>query len=143
MQSFGIARFSWTFSLTQQAGMPIDRSLESSLRATANGAFVGATGQICGDVREGCELGNALAYSRLFPADYIEMVKVSEMSGTVPEMLERLSPQFEDQARRSLSMLVSALGWLVWAIVAAFIIFVVISILMWYVGMLQGALDQI
>lgn len=137
MRSFGIARFSWAFSLTQQAGMPIDNSLEASLRATGNGAFVGATGQICGDVREGCQLGEALSSSRLFPADYIEMVHVGETSGTVPEMLERLSPQFEDQARRSLSMLVSALGWLVWAIVAGFIIFVVFSIMSWYIGMLK------
>src|SRR5262249_51641063 len=32
MRSFAIARFSWAFALTQQTGMPIDRSLELSFR---------------------------------------------------------------------------------------------------------------
>ena len=39
MRSFAIARFSWAFHLTQDSGMPIDDSLEASLKATSNGAF--------------------------------------------------------------------------------------------------------
>ena len=51
------------------------------------------------------------------------MVNVGETTGTVPETLNRLSPQFEDQARRSLRALASAAGWAVWCLVAAFIVF--------------------
>ena len=53
--------------------------------------------------------------SRLFPDEYLSLVQVAETSGTVPETLERLSPQFADQARRSLSALAVTLAWLVWA----------------------------
>ncbi|MGE5192640.1 MAG: type II secretion system F family protein [Deltaproteobacteria bacterium] len=139
MRSFAIARFSWAFALTQQTGMPISRSLELSFRATGNGAFVGASPLVCGLVMNGEELGTALDQSRLFPDEYLSIVNVAETSGTVPEALARLSPQFEEQARRSLGALAVTLGWLVWLVVAVFIIFIIFSFVMWYVGIINSA----
>jgi type IV pilus assembly protein PilC len=139
MRSFAIARFSWSFALTQQTGMPISRSLELSFRATSNGAFVGASPLVCGLVMNGEELGTALDQSRLFPDEFLSMVNVAETSGTVPEALARLSPQFEDQARRSLAALAMALAFVIWAIVAMFIIYIIFSIVMRYIGILNSA----
>jgi type IV pilus assembly protein PilC len=139
MRSFAIARFSWAFALTQQTGMPIARSLELSFRATSNGAFVGASPNVCGLVMNGEELSMALDESGLFPDEYLSLVQVAEASGTVPETLERLSPQFEDQARRSLAALAVTLAWLVWVVVALFIIFIIFSFVMTYVRMLERA----
>jgi type II secretory pathway component PulF len=143
MRSFAIARFSWAFYLTQQSGMSIDKSLQSSLRATNNGAFIGAGDAICRRVNEGDDLATALRASRLFPIDFLSMVEVAEHSGTVPEALHRLSPQFEDNARRALAALTVFLGWLVWGIVAAFIIFFIFRIALWYVGMINDAVRAI
>lgn len=139
MRSFAIARFSWAFSLTQKTGMPISRSLELSFRATGNGAFVGASPGVCNSVLNGCELSEALDEARLFPEEYLSLVQVAETSGTVPETLERLSPQFEEQARRSLTALAIMLGWLVWTVVGVFIIFIIFSVVMKYVGMINSA----
>ncbi|GAB4145123.1 MAG: type II secretion system F family protein [Planctomycetaceae bacterium] len=139
LQSFAIARFSWSFYLTQQTGMPIAQSLETSLRATNNGAFQAASPQICQMVNSGTTLTKALSASRLFPADFLAMVEVAEESGTVPEALDRLSPQFADQARRSLARLTSALGWVIWSCVAIFIIFLIFRIAFFYVGMINNA----
>ena len=143
MRSFAIARFSWAFALTQQAGMPIDRSLEASLKATSNGAYVATIPQVWSMVSRGDTLSAALEETGRFPKDFLEMVHVAETSGTVPEMLERLGPQFEDQARRSLQALVGVLSWTVWLVVAMFIIFVIFSIVFWYIGMLNSALQNV
>ena len=140
MQSFGIARFSWSFYLTQEAGMPIEKSLAASFQATANGAFINATSSVNNQVMSGSTLTEALGSTDLFPADFMEMVHVGETSGTVPEMLNRMSPQFEDQARRSLNALAATLGWLVWLVVAVFIIYIVFTIALWYVGMINDAI---
>ena len=140
MQSFAIARFSWAFHLTQQAGMPIDDSLDASLRATSNGAFIGATPRVVGDIMQGSSLTEALEATRLFPIEFNQIVLVAETSGTVPEALDRLSPQFEDDARRSLQALAAMFGWLVWALVASFIIFVIFSIAFWYIGMINDVM---
>ena len=91
---------------------------------------------ICDSVQEGSPLAEALAVPQIFPEDYIEMIDVAETSGTVPEALLRLSPQFEDQARRSLRALTAAISWLVWLCVAAFIVFFIFRIMLWYVNML-------
>jgi type IV pilus assembly protein PilC len=139
MRSFAIARFSWAFALTQQTGMPISRSLDLSFKATGNGAFVGASPRVCQAVLEGDELSTALESARLFPEEYLSLVQVAETSGTVPETLERLSPQFEEQARRSLAALAVTLGWVVWVVVAMFIIFIIFMVISRYVRILEGA----
>lgn len=142
MEAFAIARFSWAFYLTQEAGMAIDHSLEASLKATANGAFIAATPQIVQDVQNGESLTDALDHCELFPDEFVQMVHVGENTGTVPETLNRLSPQFEDQARRSLRNLATAAGWGVWMLVAAFIIFLIFRIVFWYTGMINEAIEN-
>jgi type IV pilus assembly protein PilC len=139
LESFAVARFSWAFHLTQDAGMPIDESIRQSLRATSNGAFISAADRMVDDIENGDSLTEAIAQSELFSEDFVQMVQVGETTGTVPETLHRLSPQFEEQARRSLRTLSTAAGWTVWGAVAALIIFLIFRIALWYVGMINDA----
>ncbi len=143
MRSFAIARFSWAFHLTQQAGMPIDESLDASFRSTSNGAFIAATPDVISQINEGETLSDALASTKLFTREFEETVIVAEEAGTVPEALDRLSPQFEDDARRSMKALAGALGWFIWASVAAFIIFIIFRVFLWYVSLLNNVINEI
>jgi len=142
LRSFAIARFSWSFALTQQAGMSIEPSLSASFKATSNGAFLKAAPHVWAAVREGETLHDALAETGLFPVDYLHIIDVSETSGTVPETLERLSPDLESQAQRALEMLASALAWLIWCMVAVFIVFLIFRIAMFYIGQLNDAINM-
>jgi len=137
MRSFAIARFSWSYYLTQQTGMPVNRSLQGSLKATGNGAFVSQTPFITSAVMEGSSLTESLKQSRLFPVEFLEMVSVAEESGTVPEALHRLSPHFEEDARRALKILTSAISVVVWLFVAGFIIFFVFKVVLTWIGMIN------
>ena len=128
LRNFALARFSWAFSLTQNAGLPIKPSLESSMRATSNGAFIGHTDDLVQPVMNGQPLSDAMQSTGLFPPDYLEMVAVGENTGTVPETLERIGPDLEDNARRSLRSMASALGYGIWFLVASFIAFIVIRV---------------
>ncbi|MCH9656990.1 MAG: type II secretion system F family protein [Planctomycetes bacterium] len=143
MRSFAMARFSWAFALTQQAGMNILDSLDASLKATGNGAFIAEIPRVNSVINDGEHLTNALADTGLFTEEYIHMVDVGETSGTVPETLQRLSPRFQEDAQRSLATLAAVMGWLIWALVAAFIIFVVFRIAFWYLGIINDALQQV
>jgi type IV pilus assembly protein PilC len=143
LRSFAIARFSWSFALTQQAGMSIEPSLRQSFKSTSNGAFITAAPEVWAQIREGETLHDALASTRLFPADFLSIIDVAETSGTVPEALDRLSPELEAQARRSLEALASALAWLIWCLVAAFIVFLIFRIFMFYIGAINDALKQV
>lgn len=137
MRSFAIARFSWSYYLTQQTGMPVNRSLQGSLKATGNGAFVSQTPFITSAVMEGSSLTESLKQSRLFPVEFLEMVSVAEESGTVPEALHRLSPHFEEDARRALKILTSAISVVVWLFVAGFIIFFVFKVMLTWIAMIN------
>lgn len=138
LTNFALARFSWAFHLTQNAGLSIDESVKASMRATSNGAYMAASQSIIDDIYDGQELSDALEETDLFPPEFIEMVSVGETSGTVPEALHRLGPQLEGQARRSLKRLATAAGWLVWASVAGFIIYVIFRFAFWYVSLLNS-----
>jgi len=142
LRSFAIARFSWALGLTQQTGMSLMKSLEFSLRASGNGAFQQAAGPMIQQIQEGDELTLALAQSGLFPDEYLQMLEVAEASGTIPETLQRLSPQFEADARRALSALSAAFAMLIWGLVAGVIILVIFRIALWYIGMINGALND-
>ena len=128
LTKFALARFSWAYHLTQNSGLSIDDSIRSSLKATSNGAYVAASQPILDDIYDGEQLSDALEHTQLFPAEFVEMVSVGETSGTVPEALHHLSPQLEADARRSLKAMTSALGWAIWVMVAAFIIYLIIRI---------------
>ena len=142
LRSFALARFSWAFALTQQAGMSINPSLESSLKATGNGAFAGMTPMVTAMVSAGEDLSFALSETKLFPREYLELVRVGEASGTVPETLERLSPQLEEQARRALSALTATLAWVIWGMVATMIIYFIFRIALMYIGLLNSAIND-
>jgi len=139
LRSFAVARFAWAYALTQQAGMDIQPSLESSLKATSNGAFIEATPKIVAHVMAGEDLTEALQATKLFPRDVIEMIRVGEESGTVPETLQHLGPQFEERARRALSTLTMVFAWLIWLFVAGLITFFVFRIALSYIGLIDAA----
>lgn len=142
LRAFALSRFSWALALTQQTGMGLDKCLDVSLRATSNGAFIGEIPRVVAMVRAGEELADSLRATGLFPETYLQAVEVADHSGTIPESLERLSPELEADARRSLSALTVAAGTLVWLLVAAFIIFLIFSLASFYIGMLNKAADE-
>lgn len=138
MRAFAIARFSWAFSLTQGGGMPIEESLETSLRSTANGVFASASPGMIDSIMEGDSLYEAMQKTDLFPVGYLEFVHVSEESGTVPESMERMSHQFEEDATRSLDALAQFFAWTIWGMVAIFIIVLIFRIASWYLGLVTS-----
>ena len=143
LRSFAIARFSWAFALTQQAGMSIGPSLTASLKATGNGAFAASIPQTVALVQQGEDLTTALYSTGLYPQDFLELVRVGETTGTVPEALQRLSPQLEEQARRSLSAMTMVLAWLIWALVAGLIVFIIFRVFLNYIAMLNDLSREI
>lgn len=139
MRNLALARFSWAFSLTQNAGLDIRESLAASLRATGNGAFIGATDRLNELVMSGEPLSSAMEATGLFPDDYLELVMVGENTGTVPEALARVGPQLDDAARRSLRALATFTSYLVWASVAVMIVYIIMRVALTYIGMINEA----
>lgn len=139
MRAFGIARFSWCFALTQKAGMSMKPSIESSLRATSNGAFIAATPHVWDDLAQGETLTDALDATTLFPTEYIHLVETAEQTGTVPEALDRMSHRFDEDAHRAMTWMTNIIARIIWGLVACFIGFIVISFFKRYIDVINGA----
>lgn len=142
MRSFAISRFSWCFALTQQAGMSIKPSLECSLKATGNGAFIMAQPLIWEELSAGESITDALTASKLFTTEFLQFVATAEETGTVPEQLDRMSHLFEEDAHRAMKRMTSIMSGTVWFIVAGIVIFFIFRIAMIYVGMLNDAVKM-
>lgn len=138
MRTLALARFSWSMELMTGAGVNIFQAITWSLQATANGAFEGRAEAINQRLKDGISLSKSLEMSGLFPYDYIEMVNVSEESGSMPEMFGRLARNYFEKADTAIRALTSAISALIWICVAAVIIYYIFQMAGQYLQALNG-----
>ncbi len=129
-QALALARFSLVLHLMYEAGFPIEEALVRSFHATGNGAFAARGPAVAEAVLAGATLTEALEGTRLFPNEYLEIISVAEESGRVSERLEWLAGNYAETAEAAMGALVTGLTCLIWACVAAFIIYNIFKLFM-------------
>jgi general secretion pathway protein F len=79
-----------------QAGMPLDRSLQSLSSLTENDALKAIVSNVLTQVQEGKSLSDALGFhDSVFPPIYVNMVRAGEAGGVIETVLERLAEYLE------------------------------------------------
>lgn len=91
-------------------------------------------------LRRGATLAEALDRTGRFPLRVLEVLAVGEATGNVPETLDRLAGQLDDEARAGFEASAQAAGWLVSAAVAVVIAVIIMRIFSVYLGTIQSAL---
>jgi general secretion pathway protein F len=82
------------------AGIPLFESLNALIEQVENEQLQRALTQVREQVREGISFAKALeAHPTVFPPLYINMVRAGEASGTLTQVLERLTQFMESQAK--------------------------------------------
>ncbi|MFA5516809.1 MAG: type II secretion system inner membrane protein GspF [Desulfuromonadales bacterium] len=82
------------------AGLPLDEALATIGSQLENEALARAFNGVREEVVQGESLYNALSrHPRIFPVLYVNMVQVGENSGTLDQVLQRLTDFLEGQAR--------------------------------------------
>ncbi len=141
LEAIALSRFCVALRLTTETGMSIGKALRLSLRATGNPAFEEAVPVATSTVKAGDDVALALANTGLFSSDFIRIVEVAEESGTLSEVMKRQGEHYDEEASRRLTSLTAAAGYLVWLIVAGFIIFAIFRLFSFYIGILNTKLD--
>ena len=85
----------------------------------------------------------ALRLTNVFPAGFVDTVEVGEQSGRLSESMEHLSANYRDQARAALATISVLASMAIWALVGLFIIVLILRLMMFYVGMINGLIDGI
>jgi len=92
--------FTKQFRSMLRAGVPILRALQVLEAQTENKLLKTAMVHIVEDIRAGLTLYEAMVkHPALFPPLYTSMVRAGEISGTLPEVLERLTYILEHEAK--------------------------------------------
>lgn len=140
LRSLALARFSLVMQLTTEAGMFVREAVETALESTGNAAFAARGRRLSTAVSGGSTLTEALESSRLFPSDYIEIVRIAEESGALPERFGWLAGHHAEEAESRLRLATAVLARLVWLAVAAFIITFIFRFFSLYMGRFGGGM---
>lgn len=91
-----ISFFSRQLSAMLVAGIPLTRCLFTLQEQTSNPVLSNIIGEVAKSVESGVSFSDALrAYPETFSSMYTDMIKAGEISGSIEEMLRRLSDQLE------------------------------------------------
>lgn len=125
-----VSRFSKTLGTLLTGGVPLLAALDISRAVLGNAVLERAVGQVRDDVREGRSLRDALRATRQFPSVMCQMVGVGEESGSLDELLLKVSDAFEGQVEAAVATLTSLLEPLMILAMGLAVGFVVLAILL-------------
>jgi len=102
-----ISKFTRTLSTLIKAGVPILSALEIVGKTSGNKVVEMAVENVRTNVREGENIAEPLAKSRIFPAMVTRMVSVGEQAGELEKMLSKIADFYDEQVDASVSALTS------------------------------------
>jgi type IV pilus assembly protein PilC len=127
---FSMAQLSRTLSTLLQGGIPLVAALEAAREASGNRVIGDSIRESITQVREGRSLSESLERSGHFPELALEMIRVGEQTGSLPDMLNHVADFYDEDVNiRSTALL----GWVepvILLVVAVFIATVLISLYM-------------
>ena len=125
---FSIAQLSRTLATLLQGGIPLVSALGVVRQASGNRVISGAVEESTSRVREGMSLSDALEDTERFPDLALEMVRVGEQTGALPEMLNHVADFYDEDVDLRLAAL---LGWVepvILIFVAVFVGFILVAL---------------
>lgn len=124
-----LTEFTRTLGLLIGSGTLIVASLRQVANTTGNILFRNAINALALRVERGMSIGDAFAYSPLFPPILVEMVKVGQETGKIDESLIKLSEYFEREVDQKVKNLRTAMEPTIIVALGIGVAFLIISII--------------
>jgi len=102
-----ISKFTRTLSTLIKSGVPILAALEIVGKTAGNKVVEIAVDNVRANVREGENIAEPLAKSKIFPPMVTRMVSVGEQSGELEKMLSKIADFYDEQVDAAVSALTS------------------------------------
>jgi len=134
MRKIDTTRFARTLSTLLEAGVDYESSMSLTAEVLHAAPFRKAVHRAREAVLEGAELSEALGAYRLFSVDVIETLSAGEETGKLPETLEHLADDYEEQVAH----MVANLGQLIQPILTiglgGIVLFIALAFVMAYIS---------
>jgi type IV pilus assembly protein PilC len=125
---FSMAQLSRTLATLLQGGTPLLAALQVTRDSSGNVVIAQSIESAISQVREGRPLSDSLEQTRHFPDLAIEMVRVGEQTGALPEMLNHMSDYYDEDVNLKSAAMLSWVEPVILIFVAIFIAFILISL---------------
>jgi type IV pilus assembly protein PilC len=143
IRAIALTRFCVSLHLMLETSLSVRKTLRLALVATDNLAFTQAQGAVEAALSKGETITSALSSARVFPAHFLGVVAVAEESGRLPEVLRNQAEEYDDEARRRLSVVNKIFSYVIWFGIAGFLAFTIFRIFQEvYVKQIMNRLDK-
>ncbi|MFW6034923.1 MAG: type II secretion system F family protein [Halothermotrichaceae bacterium] len=130
MKKVYISRIASTLSTLLDSGVDLLASLTIVEDVVGNEVFARILTDARSEIREGVPFSRPLADHELFPSMVIQMIRVGEETGSMEEMLDKLSNFYEQEVERSIDSSISLIEPIMIAGMAVVVGFIVISVIL-------------
>ena len=97
VQKTTFARFSRTFSILLDRGIPVIQAMQSSGDTSGSTIMASKVREASLNVEQGNKISDELASKEIFPGTVIHMIAVGEETGQLPELLDRVAGFYEEE----------------------------------------------
>lgn len=125
---YQVAQLARLLSTLLAGGIPLVRALETAGGSMGSGLLRNSLATVRDRVREGQALADSLRQAGIFPALAIEMVRVGEATGALPQMLTSVAEFFDEEVQTKTAALLNLVEPAIMIGMGLFVAFVLISL---------------
>ncbi|MGF1449504.1 MAG: type II secretion system F family protein [Opitutales bacterium] len=133
-----ISRFSRTFGTLLSSGVPILQALTITRDTIGNTVVEDALSKVHDRVRDGEPVATPLEQQRVFPTMVTSMIDVGEETGELPEMLNRIADNYDEDVDNAVASITSIIEPIMIVILALIVGTIVIALFLPIVGIIQN-----
>jgi type IV pilus assembly protein PilC len=127
---FSVAQLSRTLATLLQGGTPLVTALEVARDASGNSVIANSISETVVHVKEGRALSDSLEKTQHFPDLALEMIRVGEQTGSLPDMLNHVADFYDEDVNIRSAALLSWIEPVILIFVAIFVAAILISLYM-------------
>jgi type IV pilus assembly protein PilC len=125
---FSMAQLSRTLAMLLQGGTPLLTALEVARESSGNKVIADSLAYAIGQVRQGKPLSDSLEATGHFPELSIEMMRVGEQTGSLPEMLNHVADFYDEDVNIRSTALLSYVEPIILIFVAVFVGLILVAL---------------
>ncbi len=137
-----ISRFTRTLGTLVSSGVPILQALNIVRETAGNVVIANAVLKIHESVKEGETITAPMESSKVFPPMVVSMVDVGEQTGAMPEMLLKISDNYEEEVDNAVSAMTSLLEPIMIVFLAVIVGSIVIAMFLPLIAMIGGMTNE-